>query len=89
MLRMLIKNLVLALDGRDTQHYKKENLRSSNFTPLFESTSSTKSASQSTMVFKIAASLIALATIVTAASAKRVACPDGKNFATNEAVSDR
>ena len=38
------------------------------------------------MVFKLAAALVALATAVTAANIKRVACPDGVNFASNEAV---
>ena len=38
------------------------------------------------MVFKLAASFIALAAVASAAHIKRVACPDGKNFATNAAV---
>lgn len=38
------------------------------------------------MVFKLAVSLVVLAGLVGAANIKRVACPDGKNFATNEAV---
>ena len=39
------------------------------------------------MVFKISAALVALFAAANAATVKRVACPDGKNFATNEAVS--
>lgn len=39
------------------------------------------------MFFKLAISTVALATLVGAATVKRVACPDGKNFASSEAVS--
>lgn len=39
------------------------------------------------MVFKLALATVALAALAGAAHIKRVACPDGKNFATNEAVS--
>ena len=38
------------------------------------------------MVFKLSAVVIALATLVSAANYKRVACPDGVNTATDEAV---
>jgi len=37
------------------------------------------------MVFKLAVSIVALAAIASAAVTRRVACPDGKNTATNEA----
>lgn len=40
-----------------------------------------------TMVFKLAIATVALAAFAGAATVKRVACPDGKNFASHEAVS--
>lgn len=39
------------------------------------------------MVFKLAIATVALAAFAGAANVKRVACPDGKNFASHEAVS--
>jgi hypothetical protein len=39
------------------------------------------------MVFKLSVAVVALAALAGAANYKRVACPDGKNTATNEAVS--
>lgn len=39
------------------------------------------------MVFKLSIAFVALAALASAANFKRVACPDGKNTATNAAVS--
>lgn len=39
----------------------------------------------SAMVFKLSVALFALAATVSAATVKRVACPDGKHTATNKA----
>lgn len=38
------------------------------------------------MVFKLAVATVALAALAGAANVKRVACPDGVNFASHEAV---
>ena len=38
------------------------------------------------MVFKLSVAFVALAALANAATVKRVACPDGKNFASNAAV---
>ena len=38
------------------------------------------------MVFKLAVATVAVAALVGAANYKRVACPDGKNTASHEAV---
>lgn len=38
------------------------------------------------MVFKLTVAVVALAALASAANFKRVACPDGKNSATHEAV---
>lgn len=40
------------------------------------------------MVFKLTVALAAFAAVASAANFKRVTCPDGKNTATNEAVSE-
>ena len=37
------------------------------------------------MVFKLSVAIVALAALASAANFKRVACPDGKNTATNAA----
>ena len=54
---------------------------------LIESELPTEPSTARIMVFKLTVATIALAAFAGAATVKRVACPDGKNFASNEAVS--
>ena len=54
---------------------------------LIESKLPTEPSTARIMVFKLTVATIALAAFAGAATVKRVACPDGKNFASNEAVS--